>query len=233
MVALFRCALDAISRIWHLKHMYQEIKTRIAQKCRELGREEPKLVAVSKMQPLENVESVLTQGHRVFGENRVQEAQGKWPAFRDRFSEVELHLLGPLQSNKVNAALELFNCIHSLDRKKLAVKLAQSAQEQGRCPELFIQVNTGNEPQKAGVSPVQLDDFWREIKVLELPVIGLMCIPPFDQDPRPHFRLLRELSEKLELPSLSMGMSNDFEIAIEEGATHIRVGSAIFGARDY
>lgn len=213
--------------------MYQDIQNRIATLCQKLGRAQPKLIAVSKMQPNENVEAVLQAGHKTFGENRVQEAESKWPDFEKQYDDIELHLLGPLQSNKVNAALPLFDCIHSLDRLKLAQKLHHAAKENGHCPELFIQVNTGREPQKAGVLPEAMDDFIKSIAPLTLPVIGLMCIPPVDEDPRPHFRALRQMAERLELPNLSMGMSGDFEIAIEEGATHIRVGSAIFGARNY
>ncbi len=213
--------------------MYQDIQNRVKTLCDRLNRPEPTLIAVSKRQPNANVEAVLEAGQRVFGENQVQEAQGKWPEFHEQFGKVELHLLGPLQTNKVNAALDLFDCIHSLDRIKLAQKIAARASIIGHCPDLFIQVNTGNEPQKAGILPDQLSDFMTEIAPLNLPVIGLMCIPPVDEDPRPHFAQLRELAELHNLPKLSMGMSDDFEIAIEEGATHIRVGSAVFGQRNY
>ncbi len=215
-----------------MKKMYERVQNHVREICARLGREEPELIAVSKMQPRENVEAVLRAGHKVFGENRVQEAQGKWPEFQEEFGKVELHLLGPLQTNKVNAALGLFDVIHSLDRMSLAKKLSAAAQD-GRCPDLFVQVNTGREPQKAGVLPEALEDFLGEIGQMGLPVIGLMCIPPVEDDPRGHFVALREMAARGGLKALSMGMSGDYEIAIEEGATHIRVGSAIFGARSY
>ena len=192
-----------------------------------------RLIAVSKVQPLERVESVLAEGHRLFGENRVQEAEGKWPALRDRFAGVELHLIGPLQSNKARAAFGLFDAIHTLDRPKLAQTLARLAQETGRCPPLFIQVNTGAEPQKAGVLPEQADGFVAAARALDLPVIGMMCIPPVDTPPDPHFAMLAEIARRNGLEGLSMGMSGDFEAAIAHGATHVRVGSAIFGDRSY
>lgn len=189
------------------------------------------LIAVSKVQPNERVEAVLQQGHRIFGENRVQEAAGKWPGFRETFSDVELHLLGPLQTNKAKQAVELFDTIHSLDRPKLARKLADIAQETGTCPDLFIQVNTGAEPQKAGILPQDTDAFVAECRALQLPVIGLMSIPPVDEEPSLHFALLAKLAKRNDLQGLSMGMSGDFESAIALGATHVRVGSAIFGER--
>ncbi len=191
------------------------------------------LVAVSKRQPLVRIEAVLTSGHRVFGENKVQEAQGKWPDFRERFEGVKLHLIGPLQTNKARTAMELFDCIETVDRPKLARTIARLAGEMGRCPDLFVQVNTGAEPQKSGVLPDEAGALIAECRDLELPVAGLMCIPPFDADPVPHFRLLREIAARNGLGQLSMGMSGDFEAAIAEGATLVRVGSAIFGAREY
>ena len=191
------------------------------------------LVAVSKMQPDERVEAVLKEGHRVFGENRVQEAAGKWPDFRERFDGVELHLLGPLQSNKARQAMELFDVIHSVDRPKIARTIARLAEELGQCPKLFLQVNTGEEPQKAGVMPAEVDGFVAECRDLGLPVVGLMCIPPVDEEPALHFALLAKLAKRNGLEGLSMGMSSDFERAVAQGATHVRVGSAIFGARDY
>ncbi len=191
------------------------------------------LIAVSKVQPAGRVESVLAAGHRVFGENYVQEAQGKWPGWRDRFPGVSVHMIGPLQSNKAKAAVQLFDAIHTLDRASLARKLAQQVAEQGRSPQLFIQVNTGDEPQKAGILADELPGFLKYCRDLGLNPEGLMCIPPEDKDPVPHFRLLRRLAGESGLDLLSMGMSADFEAAIAEGATHIRVGSAIFGARDY
>ena len=189
------------------------------------------LIAVSKVQPDERVEAVLKDGHRVFGENKVQEAAGKWPAFRERFDGVELHLIGPLQTNKARQAMELADFIHTLDRPKLANTLARLAQEMGRCPELFIQVNTGAEDQKAGVLPSEADGFIAESRALDLPVRGLMCIPPVNEEPSLHFALLAKIAARNGLTGLSMGMSSDFEKAITFGATHIRVGSAIFGER--
>jgi pyridoxal phosphate enzyme (YggS family) len=191
------------------------------------------LIAVSKVQPNERVEAVLEEGHRVFGENKVQEAAGKWPAFRERFDGVKVHLLGPLQTNKARQAMELFEVIHSVDRPKLAKTLARLAQELGHCPYLFIQVNTGEEEQKAGVMPAEADAFIAECRALDLPVVGLMCIPPVDEEPALHFALLAKIAARNGLEGLSMGMSGDFERAVALGATHVRVGSAIFGARDY
>ncbi len=191
------------------------------------------VIAVSKVQPNSRVEAVLQQGHQVFGENRVQEAAGKWPKFREQFQNVELHLIGPLQTNKVRQAFGLFQSIHSVDRPKLANAVARIAQEEGHCPEVFIQINTGEEPQKAGVLPMDADSFINDCRGLDLPVRGLMCIPPADEEPSLHFALLAKIATRNGLDGLSMGMSGDFESAIALGATHIRVGSAIFGARDY
>ncbi len=188
------------------------------------------LVAVSKTQPPERVLAVLEAGQRVFGENRVQEAEGRWVPLREEFP-VELHLVGPLQTNKARAAVELFGAIHSLDRPRLAETLARLAQERGACPDLFVQVNTGREPQKAGCLPEEADGLVARARTLGLPVVGLMCIPPEGEDPVPHFRDLRGIAERNGLSGLSMGMSGDFEAAVAEGATHVRVGSAIFGAR--
>ncbi|MEE4121016.1 MAG: YggS family pyridoxal phosphate-dependent enzyme [Paracoccaceae bacterium] len=212
-----------------------EIQEKIAAAERKAGRPEGSvtLVAVSKVQPLERIEAVLEAGHRVFGENKVQEAQGKWPAFRERFAGVELHLVGPLQTNKARAAVELFDAIHSVDRSKLAKTLARLADETGRCPDLFVQVNTGEEAQKAGVLPAEADALVAEVRELGLPLKGLMCIPPVDEEPALHFALLAKIAARNGLEGLSMGMSDDYERAIAQGATHVRVGSAIFGARDY
>lgn len=211
-----------------------EIKQRIEKAEAAAGRApgSVQLVAVSKVQPDARVRDVLTEGHRLFGENRVQEAAGKWPEFRADFDGVSVHLLGPLQSNKARQAMELFDAIHSVDRPKLARAVARLAQELGQCPDLFLQVNTGEEPQKAGVLPADADDFVGEARALDLPVKGLMCIPPVDEEPSLHFALLRKIAERNGLDGLSMGMSGDFETAIGQGATHVRVGSAIFGARD-
>ncbi len=191
------------------------------------------LVAVSKMQPNERVESVLNDGWRIFGENRVQEAAEKWPGFNERYKDVELHLLGPLQTNKARQAIELFDVIHSIDRPKIAKTIARLSDEIGKCPDLFLQVNTGEEPQKAGVLPSEIDSFVQECRDLGLPVIGLMCIPPVDEEASLHFALLAKLAKRNGLAGLSMGMSGDFEKAVAQGATHVRVGSAIFGDRNY
>ncbi|MEQ9042052.1 MAG: YggS family pyridoxal phosphate-dependent enzyme [Silicimonas sp.] len=212
-----------------------EIQTRIAAACDRHGRnpEDVTLIAVSKVQPLERVEAVLAEGHRVFGENRVQEAEGKWPAFRERFDGIELHLIGPLQTNKTRAAMALFDVIHTVDRPKLARTIARIADEAGGCPDLFVQVNTGDESQKAGCPLDAADALVAECRDLGLPLKGLMCIPPVDEAPGLHFALLAKIAARNGLTGLSMGMSGDFEEAIAQGATHVRVGSAIFGERDY
>jgi len=212
-----------------------QIRSRIAAAETAAGRPQGsvRLIAVSKVQPPERVEAVLNAGQRVFGENYVQEAAGKWPGWRERYPNVELHMIGPLQTNKLKLALDLFDAIHTLDRPSLASKLARQVQARGTAPQLFVQVNTGAEPQKAGILPDKADGFIAECRQLDLPLTGLMCIPPEDADPVPHFAVLRGIAARNGLPGLSMGMSADFENAIAEGATHIRVGSAIFGARDY
>ncbi len=211
----------------------QDITSRIAKAEENAGRRAGSvtLIAVSKVQPDARVQDVLEQGHRCFGENRVQEAEGKWPAFKQRFDNVHLHLIGPLQSNKARPAMELFDVIHTLDRPKLAATFARLAQEIGRCPDMFIQVNTGEEDQKAGVLPADADAFIKECQALDLPVRGLMCIPPVDEEASLHFALLGKIAARNGLEGLSMGMSSDFEKAIALGATHVRVGSAIFGER--
>lgn len=191
------------------------------------------LIAVSKVQPLDRVMAVLKAGHRVFGENYVQEAQGKWPAFRERFGPLSVHMIGPLQTNKAKLAMDLFDAIHTVDRPSLAEKLARLAQDRGRAPEMFVQVNTGAEPQKAGILPGDADAFIARCRDLDLPIAGLMCIPPEGEDSTPHFRALAEMAARNGLSGLSMGMSGDFEAAIAAGATHVRIGSAIFGARAY
>ncbi|MGD1880992.1 MAG: YggS family pyridoxal phosphate-dependent enzyme [Paracoccaceae bacterium] len=211
----------------------EEIAARIAEA--EAKAERPagsvQLIAVSKVQPNERVQAVLVKGHRIFGENRVQEAEGKWPDFRERFDRIDLHLIGPLQTNKTRQAFELFQAIHSVDRPKLANNIARIAQEEGHCPDVFLQVNTGEEPQKAGVLPGEIDAFIESCRSLDLPVKGLMCIPPVAEEPSLHFALLAKMAARNGLAGLSMGMSGDFESAIALGATHVRVGSAIFGAR--
>ncbi|MEL6518449.1 MAG: YggS family pyridoxal phosphate-dependent enzyme [Pseudomonadota bacterium] len=210
-----------------------EITTRIAAAEAKAGRASGSttLIAISKVQPLERVDAVLSQGHRIFGENRVQEAAGKWPDFRQRYEGINLHLVGPLQSNKTRQAMELFDAIHTVDRPKLAKSIARIAQEIGTCPDVFLQINTGEEPQKAGALPADADALVAEARALDLPVKGLMCIPPIDEEPSLHFALLAKIAERNGLAGLSMGMSGDFESAIALGATHVRVGSAIFGAR--
>jgi pyridoxal phosphate enzyme (YggS family) len=190
------------------------------------------LIAVTKTHDADIIKPVLAAGHRVFGENRVQEAMAKWPALRDAYRGVELHLIGPLQSNKTREAVETFDWIHTLDRPKLAHALRAECDRQGRSPTLLIQVNTGDEPQKAGVAPHDTGALVALARdELGLPVRGLMCIPPVGENPGPHFALLEKLGREHALPVLSMGMSEDFETAIRFGATHVRVGSAIFGAR--
>ena len=191
------------------------------------------LIAVSKVQPNERVLNVLEQEHKVFGENKVQETQGKWPEFRENFSNVKVHLIGPLQSNKVKQAVEMFDAIHTVDRLKLAQKLANEIQSQGKAPEMFVQINTGEEEQKSGITPNEADKFIADCISLDLPIKGLMVIPPMNEEPSLHFSLLRKIAHRNGLEGLSMGMSSDFESAIAMGATHIRVGSAIFGERDY
>jgi pyridoxal phosphate enzyme (YggS family) len=191
------------------------------------------LIAVSKVQPNERVLNVLKQGHTIFGENKVQEAHGKWPTFRETFSNLRVHLIGPLQSNKVKQAVELFDAIHTVDRLKLAQKLSNEIQAQGKAPEMFIQINTGEEEQKSGIPPKDADQFIEDCLSLDLPIKGLMVIPPVNEEPSLHFGLLRKIAHRNGLKGLSMGMSSDFESAIAMGATHIRVGSAIFGERNY
>ncbi|MBV8800563.1 MAG: YggS family pyridoxal phosphate-dependent enzyme [Alphaproteobacteria bacterium] len=189
------------------------------------------LVAVSKTQGEDRIRRLLEAGHRVFAESRVQEAKLKWPVLRKEFPDVQLHLIGSLQSNKTREAVALFDAIHSVDRPTLADALKAEIERSGRSPTLFIQVNTGEEPQKAGVAPQDAPQFAAYCRSLSLPVQGLMCIPPANVSPAPHFALLLKLARAHDLPLLSMGMSDDFEAAIKFGATHVRVGSAIFGER--
>jgi pyridoxal phosphate enzyme (YggS family) len=191
------------------------------------------LIAVSKVQPIDRVRAVLSAGHRLYGENYVQEAQAKWPDLRAEFGAVAVHMIGPLQTNKAKVAIDLFDAIHSVDRPSLAAKIASLAQARGACPQLFIQVNTGAEPQKAGVLPADLHKFVADCRAMDLAPFGLMCIPPDGEPTTPHFAMLRTMAADAGLTGLSMGMSGDFEDAIAHGATHIRVGSAIFGARTY
>lgn len=210
-----------------------DIEQRVTKACKdaERPRDDVTLIAVSKVQPSERIAHVLEQGQRIFGENRVQEAAGRWPDFQACYADIDLHLIGPLQSNKARQAMTMFNAIHSIDRPKLATAVARLAQEIGSCPDLFIQVNTGAEPQKAGILPQDADAFVAQCAALDLPVRGLMCIPPAEETPSLHFALLAKIAKRNGLAGLSMGMSADFDQAIEFGATHIRVGSAIFGER--
>jgi len=190
-----------------------------------------KLVAVSKTVSETGVREAVASGQRLFGENRVQEAQGKFPQLKAEFPDLVLHLIGPLQTNKVKDAAALFDAIQTLDRTRLADALAAERDKSGRCPKLFMQVNTGEEPQKAGVLPAETEALIAYARKLELPLVGLMCIPPVEDDVAPHFAFLAKLAKENGLSELSMGMSGDFEMAIRFGATHVRVGSAIFGER--
>lgn len=211
-----------------------EIRAAIGRAERDFGRKlgSVALVAVSKTKPAEQVTEALEAGQRVFGENYVQEARTKWPALKERFPDVELHMIGPLQSNKARDAVELFDVIQSLDRESLAKELAREIARLGRTPRLFVQVNTGEEPQKGGVMPAEVDAFLARCRdVHGLAIEGLMCIPPAEDAPSPHFGLLAKIASRNGLKGLSMGMSADYEAAIQLGATHVRVGSAIFGAR--
>lgn len=210
-----------------------DILDRIHQAEKRAGRPQgsTRLVAVSKVQPIERVVAMLEQGHRLFGENKVQEAAGKWPALREKYPGVELHLIGPLQTNKARQAMQLFDAIETVDRPKLARTIARLKEELGHCPKLFVQVNTGEEPQKAGVLPADADAFIAECRALGLDISGLMCIPPADEEPALHFALLRKIAKRNGIEALSMGMSSDFETAVAQGASYVRVGSALFGER--
>lgn len=214
-----------------LADITERVRTAEAAAGRETG--SVRLIAVSKVQPADRVLAVLEQGHRIFGENYVQEAAAKWPEWRDRFGPLELHMIGPLQTNKAKLAVDLFDAIHTLDRPSLAQKLASLGQARGSLPQLFVQVNTGSEPQKAGVLPADLPGFLRDCRAMDLTPLGLMCIPPEGEDPAPHFAMLARMAADHGLSGLSMGMSGDFEAAVAHGATHVRIGSAIFGARTY
>jgi PLP dependent protein len=220
-------ASDAVDRL-------AAVRAEIARACRDAGRDpaEVTLVAVSKTHGAERIEPVIEAGQRVFGENRVQEAKTKWPPLLAKHPGVELHLIGPLQSNKAKEAVALFSAIHSVDRPSLCEALAKEITKQGRKPALFVEVNTGAEPQKAGVLPQDADEFLKACRdTYGLDVSGLMCIPPHDEAPGPHFALTAKIARRNGLTLLSMGMSADFAVAISLGATHVRVGSAIFGER--
>ena len=210
------------------------VQVEIARAARENGRDPASvtLVAVTKTFGAEAIEPVLAAGQRVFGENRVQEAKSKWPALRERYPDIELHLIGPLQSNKAKEAVALFDVIHTVDRESLCAALAKEIERQGRQPKLLVEVNTGAEVQKAGVLPQDTDAFLRLCReAYGLTIDGLMCIPPFDEAAAPHFALLAKIAKRNELLLLSMGMSADFPMAVQMGATYVRVGSAIFGER--
>ena len=212
----------------------QHIHKMIGDECAFAGRkiDDVQLIAVSKTFDGDAIKPVLEAGQRVFGENRVQEASGKWFDLKEQYSDVQLHLIGPLQTNKVNDALKLFDFIHTVDRPSLAQALAKKLPDCGREIRLTIQVNTGEEPQKSGVIPSELPEFISYCtEDLKLPIEGLMCIPPFAEEPAPHFALLQKLADRYGLKTLSMGMSADFTTAVRFGATHVRVGSAIFGSR--
>jgi pyridoxal phosphate enzyme (YggS family) len=213
---------------------YHAIIADIARGARDVEREPSsvQLVAVSKTYPADAIETVMAEGQRVFGENYVQEAKEKWPALKARHPDTVLHMIGPLQSNKAREAVALFDCIETLDRESLAKELAKEIARQGRAPKLLVQVNTGDEPQKGGVSPAEVDAFLLRLRETHgLTVAGLMCIPPADQPPSPHFALLARIAARHALKELSMGMSADYAAAIQLGATQVRVGSAIFGVR--
>ncbi len=212
-----------------------EICARIETAAKRAGRsaDEVSLIAVAKRQPPDRIDALLQAGHRVFGENRVQEAADKWPALKRAYPDVELHMVGPLQSNKAADAIALFDVIHSIDRMKLARKVAEEIAAAQRDPELFVQINTGEEPQKSGVMPRQADEFIRQCREeLQLRISGLMCLPPIDEEASLHFALLAKIAQRNGVKNLSMGMSGDFETAIIFGATHIRVGTALFGDRN-
>jgi pyridoxal phosphate enzyme (YggS family) len=211
-----------------------EVRENVEKTC-GISRRKPHdvtLIAVSKTQSISKIEPLLLAGHRTFGENRVQEAMEKWPELRTRFSEVELHLIGQLQSNKADQAVQIFDFIHSLDRPSLAEALAKAMEKNGRRVPCFIQVNVGEEPQKGGCSLANLAALVEQCSSLSIPIIGLMCIPPSGIEPAPFFALLEALADENNLGSLSMGMSSDYETAIMLGATHIRVGTALFGERN-
>jgi hypothetical protein len=219
----------------HVADTIAQIQDKIAAAARGVERDpgEVALIAVSKKQPEDRVQAALDAGHRVFGENRVQEAQQRWAERRAQFPDLDLHLVGALQSNKAKDAVELFDAIHSLDRNSVAKALSKEIAKQGRRPALFVQINTGEEPQKAGIAPADADAFiaWCRDE-LDLPVVGVMCLPPVDEEPAPHFALLAKIAARNGLSQVSMGMSGDYETAVQLGATHVRVGSALFGARE-
>lgn len=212
------------------------VHAKIAQAAKDADRSpaEVNLIAVGKVQPPERIAAAVEAGHRVYGENRVQEAEGRWPAYRERHPDLQLHLIGPLQTNKARAAIQLFDVIHTVDRPRLAGSLARLFDEMGRQLPCYIEINTGSEPQKAGVLPQDADAFIKACRdEYQIPVVGLMCIPPAEDVPAPHFAFLADIAKRNGLEKLSMGMSADYEQAVALGATEVRVGSAIFGERQY
>ncbi len=214
---------------------FQTVTEKIKQAAAACERSEKDitLVAVSKMHEAEEILPLLQAGHRVFGENRVQEAQRKFPALKEQFPDLKLHLIGPLQTNKVRAAVSLFDVIESVDRFELAEKLAVEMEKQSKNLPCFIQVNTGEEPQKSGITPRETISFVKQCRDLGLNIVGLMCIPPADDEPAPHFAFLKKLAQEAGVKELSMGMSDDYDLAVQQGATFVRVGTALFGQRDY
>ncbi len=220
-------AIDVAARL-------ADVEARIAEAARDAGRaaQDITLVAIAKMHVDARIVPALEAGHRVFGENRVQEAEAKWPALKARYPDVALHLVGPLQTNKTRNAIALFDVIETVDRPKLARRLAGEMDRAGKRPSCFIEVNTGEEAQKAGVLPADADAFVALCRdELDLPIVGLMCIPPFDDEPSLHFALLADIAARNGLDQISMGMTADFDVAVRFGATHVRVGTAIFGQR--
>ena len=218
-----------------LHERIEAVRTKISAAAKRTGRDPElvKLIAVSKTFDAARIEPVIEAGMRVFGENRVQEAQGKWPGLKARYQDIELHLIGPLQSNKARDAVELFDCIHTIDRPRIALAIAAEMERQGRTPKLLVQVNTGEETQKSGVLPGDVDNFVKQCREEHgLEITGLMCIPPLDEEPSLHFALLNKFAARNNLRELSMGMSADYESAVALGATYVRVGTAIFGSRD-
>ena len=222
------------SRPLEIRQNLLTVNTRIDEAARAAGRapDSVNLIAISKTHSADTIADAITAGHRMFGENRVQESEDKWPALLERVPDVRVHLVGPLQSNKVKRAVRLFHGIQTLDRPKLARALAHEFDAQGRQSECFIQINTGEEPQKAGILPIEADGFIAECRnKMGLPIVGLMCVPPADEEAGLHFGLLAQLAARNGLDQISMGMSGDFEAAVRFGATHVRVGTAIFGQR--
>ncbi len=215
---------------------FKEVQFRIAQAKKSIGGERTNvdLIVVSKTRTVEEISTLLEQGHKNFGENKVQEAETKWPQLKSKFPFAKLHFIGPLQSNKVKRAVSLFDVIETIDREKIAERVSKEINSQRRELQCYIQLNTGAEPQKAGIHPLQADAFIKMCRNdLSLSVSGLMCIPPFELDPSPHFSLLSEIAERNQIPNRSMGMSGDYELAIKLGSTGVRIGTSIFGKRKY